>query len=193
MNDHRRDRSQGLQYRFGPGHSPPGPTVLAVARTSMMWALPVVIALSLAACRSTPAQPAETLIKTVTAAPAPATPSAEPPAPSSAEPPAPAGRPHSALADITLPAGTVPACCGAFPPDLEDWLVTTSYDYTVHDLRWQLPVSKDYKGLKWCDQEMDGDHTSWSWGDANDMLQVDVRRTGTITITRMSGPGWECS
>jgi hypothetical protein len=71
--------------------------------------------------------------------------------------------------------------------------VTTPFDFTVHDLREQLPISHDYQGLKWCDQQINGDHTEWSWGDAKDMLQITVGTTGSVTIIRDSGPGWECS
>jgi hypothetical protein len=71
--------------------------------------------------------------------------------------------------------------------------VTTPYDYTVQDLRGQLPIFKDYEDLKWCHQEINGDHTQWSWGDAKEMLQVVVFSTGNVTITRARGPGWECA
>ena len=55
------------------------------------------------------------------------------------------------MINVTLPAGSIshkqPEGVG------EVWLVTTPYDFTVNNLRQQLPVGDDYEGLRWCNQE----------------------------------------
>jgi hypothetical protein len=121
-----------------------------------------VIALSLAACSSPPPAPPPTTETVTVAAPPPAPPSTPPPLPVPPPAAAPAAGPHSAKADIDLPAGTVRHCdagetvCGSDAPDIEMWSVTTPYDYTVQFIRQQLPIRKDYEGLPWCSQEYNG-------------------------------------
>jgi hypothetical protein len=155
-----------------------------------MWLLSVVVAVSLAACSSTPPS-APTPTKTVTvAAPAPPPPSTPPP-PAPPQAAAPAAGPHSAKADIDLPAGTVRSCdpgetvCGSHAPDMEIWEVTTPYDYTVQFIRQQLPIGKEYEGLPWCSQENNGKRgfTQWDWADADTSLVMVIEQTGTVSIT----------
>jgi hypothetical protein len=130
------------------------------------------VAMCLAACSSPPSAPAPTATKTVTVASPP--PAASPA--SSAPAPAPTAGPHSKLADIDLPAGTVPTCCGT-DANNENWLVTKPYDYTVQFLRHQLPISHDLKGMPWC-REVSADKsyrsTAWSWADDTNSLDIDV-------------------
>jgi hypothetical protein len=151
-----------------------------------MWLLSVVVAVSLAACSSPPPAPPPTQTVTV-AAPPPAPPPTPPPAPPPAA--APAAGAHSAKADIDLPAGTVPECdpgeskCGGTDPDMEFWVVTTPYAYTVQFIRQQLPIGKDYEGLPWCSQEYKGDFAQWDWSDADTSLVVVVQQTGRVVIT----------
>ncbi len=93
--------------------------------------------------------------------------------------------PHSELIDVTLPPGSVPACCGKYPGQ-EVWLVTTPYDFTVQSLRQQLPIFHDYYGLPWCTQDINGQLglTQWDWVDSQNSIVVAVDSTGTVTITR---------
>jgi hypothetical protein len=101
----------------------------------------------------------------------------------SAPAPAPTG-PRSALANITLPAGSI----GHKQPEGvgEVWLVTTPYDFTVNSLRQQLPVGGDYEGLRWCKQEVNDTPGTqlWAWGDGKSSLEVEVLNSGTVEITR---------
>jgi hypothetical protein len=140
----------------------------------------------LAACSSPRPAPAPTETKTVTVA---STPQASPPPPP-APPPVPAAGPHSELADVDLPAGTVPACCGTYANN-ETWLVTTTYDYTVQFLRQRLPILHDLKGMPWCSQEINGKLglTEWSWADDTNSLQIAVMDRGNISIMRSADFG----
>jgi hypothetical protein len=128
----------------------------------------LVVAVTLAGCSSS-SLPPET--KTVTVAPPPAA--------------TPAAEPHSGLINVTLPAGTVPACCGKFEGQ-EDWLVTTPYDFTVQSLRQQLPILHGYEGLPWCSQQINGKlgYTQWNWADDKNLIQVSVDHSGKVTILR---------
>ena len=86
---------------------------------------------------------------------------------------------------MTLPAGTVPACCGKEAGE-EFWLVTTPYRYTVQSLRQQLPIFSAYEGVPWCSQEINGKigFTEWDWMDAKNIIQVHINQTGQVTILR---------
>lgn len=66
------------------------------------------------------------------------------------------------------------------------WLVTTPYDFTVNNLRQQLPVGDDYEGLRWCNQEVNPTPGMqwWAWGDGKTSLDVEVLNSGTVVITR---------
>jgi len=99
--------------------------------------------------------------------------------------PEPAAGPRSALINVTLPAGTVPACCGSYP-GMEVWTVPASYDYTVQMLRSQLPIFRNYESLPWCSQDLNGKIglTQWDWADQRNVLVVAVTKSGTVTITR---------
>jgi hypothetical protein len=112
----------------------------------------------------------------------PSTTTAAPPPPAPPSSPSAAGV-HSELIDVTLPAGTVPACCGKYEGQ-EVWLVTTPYDYTVQSLRQQLPIKKDYDGLTWCSQEINGKlgYTQWDWMDDKKIIQVHVSQRGEVSI-----------
>jgi hypothetical protein len=92
---------------------------------------------------------------------------------------------HSELINVTLPPGTVPACCGKHEGQ-ELWLVTTPYQYTVQSLRQQLPILHDYEGVPWCSQEINGKigFTEWDWMDAKNIIQVHINQTGEVTIIR---------
>ena len=86
--------------------------------------------------------------------------------------PAAAAGPRSRVAAITLPAGS--KSVGNLPSHMELWAVPASYDFTVQALREQLPIGRDYQGLKWCSQEITDAHTEWDWGDSKDMLDITV-------------------
>ncbi len=84
---------------------------------------------------------------------------------------------RSELISVTLPPGTVPACCGKYAGQ-EVWLVTTPYDYTVQSLRQQLPIKQPYEGVPWCNQEINGKlgFTEWDWMDNKNIIQVHILR-----------------
>lgn len=84
----------------------------------------------------------------------------------------------------------MPACCGT-RPDLEVWLVTTPYDYTVQFLRQRLPIFHDLKGMPWCSQEINGKlgNTEWSWADTTNSLQIAVSDQGRVSIVRSADFG----
>jgi hypothetical protein len=88
------------------------------------------------------------------------------------------------LINVTLPAGSIshkqPEGVG------EVWLVTTPYDFTVNNLRQQLPVGDDYEGLRWCNQEVNPTPGMqwWAWGDGKTSLDVEVLNSGSVVITR---------
>jgi len=150
--------------------------------------LVVIAAVSLGACSSGTKPPESTSTKTVTVdAPPSETVAAPPPSAAPSPPPASsaAAGPHSELINVTLPAGTVPACCGKHE-GLEVWLVTTPYDYTVQSLRQQLPIKSAYYGVPWCSQEINGKlgSTEWDWMDDKNIIQVHINQTGQVTIIR---------
>ena len=99
--------------------------------------------------------------------------------------PAPAAGPRSKVAAVTLPAGS--KSVGNLPSHMELWAVPASYDFTVQTLREQLPIGRDYQGLKWCSQEITDAHTEWDWGDSKDMLDITVSRIVSVAVDR--GPG----
>jgi len=99
--------------------------------------------------------------------------------------PAAAAGPRSKVADITLPAGAVNIL--TTKPNMELWSVTTPYDFTVRSLREQLPIGRDYQGLKWCSQEVTDMHTEWDWGDSKDMLDITVSTVGSVAVDRSPG------
>lgn len=101
---------------------------------------------------------------------------------SAAPAPSPAPGPHSALIDVTLPAGTTAA--SGSDPEIEIWNVTTPYDVTVQSLRSQLPIFHDYKGMPWCYQSIGTKRTGWLWADARNSISVDVTVESTVEITR---------
>jgi Protein of unknown function (DUF2510) len=105
--------------------------------------------------------------------------------PSSSQSTAAAAGPRSKVADITLPAGAVNIL--TTKPNVELWSVTTPYDFTVRSLPEQLPIGRDYQGLKWCSQEVTDMHTEWDWGDSKDMLDITVSTVGSVAVDR--GPG----
>jgi hypothetical protein len=111
------------------------------------WFTIVLGALVLAACGSRTPPQAATSTETVTVAPS----SAAAPSPPSVQAAAPAPV-VSKLINVTLPPGTVPKSGGSVE-DTEYWLVTTPYDYTVQNLRQQLPIRNDYEGMPWCSEE----------------------------------------
>jgi hypothetical protein len=94
--------------------------------------------------------------------------------------------PHSQLADITLPAGTVP---DGTLEDRELWKVITPYDDTVQYLRQQLPIGHDYQGLQWCGQDIKDLWTEWNWADTKEFLQVHLSRDGHLGILRLAEGG----
>lgn len=103
---------------------------------------------------------------------------------------APGEGPHSTIARITLPPGSLPT--GGDPvPGIELWAVPTNYDYTVEFIKRQLPTGRDYDGLKWCAQDINSKlgYTQWTWGTEQDMLDVFVDRSGSVTIMRGESPG----
>jgi hypothetical protein len=91
--------------------------------------------------------------------------------------------PHSQLADITLPAGTVP---DGTLENRELWKVITPYDDTVQYLRQQLPIGHDYQGLNWCGQDVNDSWTEWNWADTKEFLQVHLSRDGHLGILRLA-------
>ena len=62
--------------------------------------------------------------------------------------------------------------------------MTTPYDFTVQSLRQQLPIFKDYEGMPWCSQEINGKvgYTQWVWANATDSIVVNANRDGNVTI-----------
>jgi hypothetical protein len=71
------------------------------------------------------------------------------------------------------------------------WAVPTNYDYTVEFIRRQLPTGRDYDGLAWCAQDINSKlgYTQWTWGTEQDMLDISVDRSGSVTIMRGNSPG----
>jgi hypothetical protein len=92
---------------------------------------------------------------------------------------------RSELIPVTLPAGTKPACCGKYD-GMEVWNTPTSYAYNVQSLREQLPIGKEYEGMPWCTQQINGKLglTEWFWETDKDLIHVVVNDDGTITFTR---------
>jgi hypothetical protein len=70
--------------------------------------------------------------------------------------------------------------------DTETWLVTTPYDYTVQNLRQQLPILHDYEGMPWCSEEINGKlgTTEWYWADEKGSIMVHVGDRGDVIIRR---------
>ncbi len=91
----------------------------------------------------------------------------------------------SKLINVTLPPGTVLNNSGSME-DTETWLVTTPYDYTVQNLRQQLPILHDYEGMPWCSEEINGKlgTTEWYWADEKGSIMVHVGDRGDVIIRR---------
>jgi hypothetical protein len=133
------------------------------------------------ACSSSPTAPPT---ETTSSAGSPFNPASVLP-PTGAPPTASATDVRSKLANISLPAGSAEDDPTRFP-EMELWRVPTSYDSTINHLRSQLPINADYEGLAWCTQAVNTKLglTTWSWGDANELLVISVNDDATVTITR---------
>jgi hypothetical protein len=94
--------------------------------------------------------------------------------------------PHSQLLpDLALPPGSTSS--GA-TDGIEVWKVPASagaQSDVVAYLRAELPLSKPYDGLPWCEDMSSGDYTEWHWGDSRDMFEVNVT---DMTVTFKRGP-----
>ena len=105
------------------------------------------------------------------------------------------GDPQSRLAPgLELPAATAQVDKS---PGTEYWTVGNSYEFTVDLVRRQLPVGASYDGLAWCMERDTGPlgiypTTSWSWGDADDLLKITVADEWVVSITVTRGAGVDC-
>ena len=118
--------------------------------------------------------------------------------------------PHSALADVDLPEGTVQCTTNGCPPDphKEYWDYSAPYDDVVAFLRKRFATGRRYdthgatwwNGLPPCYDKghqsppwghtLDG-ATEWVWADAARMLAVDVNKNvnmGSINILEIFNP-----
>ncbi|WP_396908022.1 hypothetical protein [Mycolicibacterium sp.] len=95
--------------------------------------------------------------------------------------------PHSdIIPELTLPLGSIGM------PSVEDWRerweMPVPYAQALNTLRPQLPIGRDYQGLRWCQEHIENELTMWVWGDKNDLLYVlvdDNLRTGSaVSISR---------
>lgn len=162
-----------------------------MGRTVAALAAIALTAACVPSCGGANTQTARTETKTVIASPTAAitvppadlapSPPQPPPSPAAAQAP---GGVRSELLDLTLPAGTVPACCGKYE-GLEVWNTPAAYAFTVQSLREQLPIKRDYNGLPWCSQEINGKlgYTQWDWGDDKRFIVVVVNQDGQISLT----------
>jgi hypothetical protein len=170
-----------------------GRTLCAVAEP-MRKIIAVAVAASLTSC-GTPPPPSATVTVTIATPTRPASPST--PSPSPSPPPPPTGLrpgPHSAVADIDLPAGTVPETS---TPDGEMWSYSAPYDDVVAFLQRQFATGRRYddygatwwNGLPPCYNDtkynpadpahespprgwVDDNGTEWRWSDGAATLDV---------------------
>ena len=54
------------------------------------------------------------------------------------------------VTDLTLPAGAVNTVFEEYRDHLENWKLSASFDATASHLDSQLPLGRDFDGLKWC-------------------------------------------
>jgi hypothetical protein len=149
----------------------------------LKWFAIVLGAFVLAACGSPTPPQAATSTETVTVVPSS---SAAPSLPPPAAPTAGAAAPVvSKLINVTLPPGTVPDSGGSMA-NTETWLVTTPYDYTVQNLRQQLPINHDYDGMPWCSEDINRKvgTTQWYWADDKGSIMVNVSDRGQVIVSR---------
>ncbi len=102
---------------------------------------------------------------------------------------APDGSVRSQLLPLALPAGTKAACCGHYD-GMEVWSAPASYAYNVQSLREQLPINREYLGLPWCMQQINGrlGLTEWFWSSTGDTIGAHVSNDGTITLDKGPDP-----
>jgi hypothetical protein len=97
--------------------------------------------------------------------------------------PAPGNAPHSELAQMPLPVGTVRSELFDQSPTMESWGFPGTHQSAVQYLREHLPIGRDYMGLRWCIEDGDGEYADWTWGGKADLLTVHVLGS-MVTITR---------
>ena len=116
--------------------------------------------------------------------------------------------PHSAIADVDLPEGTVQCTTNGCPPDphKEYWRYSAPYDDVVAFLRTRFATGRRYDthGATWWNglppcydkahqsppwgRTLDG-ATEWAWSDGAKMLAVDVSKSfGSIDILEIFDP-----
>jgi hypothetical protein len=171
----------------------------------------VAVAASLTSC-GTPPPPSATVTVTIATPTRPASPNT--PSPSPSPPPPPAGLrpgPHSAVADLDLPAGTTSG--GSIANDSELWYYSAPYDdvlaflqrqfatgrrYDAYGATWWNGLPPCYNDTKynpadpahespprgWVDPRDWGDAkgTEWRWSDGATTLDVELVNKGAITI-----------
>lgn len=97
--------------------------------------------------------------------------------------------PHSdIIPELALPVGSVTA---PGTREGERWEMPVPYPQAVEEIRQQLPVGRDYQGLRWCDEHVEDELTMWAWGDKNDLLYVMVDgkvRTGSAVTIKRAAP-----
>jgi hypothetical protein len=175
--------TSGCHHCKSPGHRGGFATTtreLGLASSSMKVTTFVLLAVALAACSSPTAPPSSPTTQMTTAPPAAAAP------PAAVTTTAGGAAPHSQLLpDLALPPGSTSS--GA-KDGIEVWEVPASagaQSDVVAYLRAELPLSKPYNGLPWCEDMSSGDYTEWHWGDSRDMFEVNVT---DMTVTFKRGP-----
>jgi hypothetical protein len=109
-------------------------------------------------------------------------------APSKAEPMQPG--PHSAIADVVLPAGTFPCTssgCKGHPTYEEVWRFNAPYKDVVAFLRNELGTGP-HDGLAACPPSGPNDAHEWKWSDEARWMAVAVYRAGREDATGDSSP-----